>query len=96
MLKGYDKKGRRVFIFQMKNFDTEKLKVDDLYRTHFMMMEILMDSMDQSSITGFVSISDVKDATMSHVAAMSNPVTMKKSTTVFQVDMFILLNKILL
>ena len=84
MLKGYDKKGRRVFIFQMKNFDTEKLKVDDLYRTHFMMMEILMDSMDQSSITGFVSISDVKDATMSHVAAMSNPVTMKKSTTVFQ------------
>ena len=132
MLKGYDKKGRRVFIFQMKNFDTEKLKVDDLYRTHFMMMEILMDSMDQSSVTGFVSIryiltkkcqfgdffsqkmpiclnylkhetrtgcrvpafskpdlvciftSDVKDTTLSHVTAMSNPVTMKKSTMVFQ------------
>ena len=42
--------------------------------------------LEQSSVTGSVMISDAKDATMSHVTAFSNPVMMKKSTTVLQVS----------
>ena len=87
LLKGFDKKGRRVFLFRLKNFNPDKYKVDDMYRLHFMIMEILIDGMDQRSVTGFVTISDAKNATMSHVTAFSNPVTMKKSTTVFQGNM---------
>ena len=52
LLKGFDKNGRRVFLFRIKDFNTDKYKVDNMNRLHFMIMEILMDSMDQSSVTG--------------------------------------------
>ena len=83
-LKGFDKNGRRVFLFQTAKIDPNKHKIDDLYRAHFLLMEILMEKLDQSSVTGFITASDMKNSTMSHMTMMSNPVTMKKSTTVFQ------------
>ena len=94
MLKGFDKHGRRVFIMRIKDFNPDKYKVDDLYRLHFLICEVLMDGfLEQSSVTGSVMISDAKDATMSHVTAFSNPVMMKKSTTVLQVRCPILFKK---
>ena len=71
---------------KIKDFNPDKYKIDDLYRLHFLICELLMDGhLEQSSVTGSVMINDAKDATMSHVTAFSNPVTMKKSTTVLQV-----------
>jgi hypothetical protein len=84
MLKGFDKKGRRVFVWRTGNIDPGKHKIDDVYRLHFLLMEILMDQCDQDSVTGFISVSDSQGATMSHVSMFSNPAIMKKGTTVFQ------------
>lgn len=83
-LNGFDKKGRRVFFWQMGKINPEEHKLEDLYRLHFILMEIIMDEMDQSSVTGFITANNCKGATLSHVAMMSNPVTMKKSATVLQ------------
>ena len=47
-------------------------------------MEILIDMMDQASVTGFVTASNTEGATMAHAAMFSNPVDSKKAVTVFQ------------
>ncbi len=70
----------------MGGIDPAKHKLDDIYRLHYLFMEILMDELDQSSVTGFISVSECKDGTMGHVALFSNPVQAKKSATVFQVN----------
>ena len=84
MLKGYDKKGRRVMNFNMKNIDPNKHSQDDLNRCYFLIMEILIDQLDQCSVTGFISASNTEGASMGHVALFSNPVASKKAVTVFQ------------
>ena len=48
LLKGFDKHGRRVFVFHMAKIDPNKFKIDDIYRLHYMVMEILMDNLDQA------------------------------------------------
>lgn len=84
LLKGYDKKGRRVLVFQMKQIDPTKHKYDDISKCYFMIMEILIDQLDQCSVTGFISGSNVEGATMAHVGFFSNPVQSKKQVTVLQ------------
>lgn len=84
LLKGFDKKGRRVFIFTTGKLDPNKHKIDDVYVLYFLIMEILIHDLDQCSVTGFVSMSDTSTATLGHVTMMSNPVTMKKSMTCMQ------------
>ena len=83
-MKGFDKHGRRVMFFQVGNIDPNQFKADDVYTLFYWMMEILMDSLDQCSVTGFVTISNCKEATMSHIGMFSNPVVAKKSTMTFQ------------
>jgi len=84
LLKGYDKKGRRVLVFQMKQIDPTKHKYDDISKCYFMIMEILIDQLDQCSVTGFISGSNVEGVTMAHVGFFSNPVQSKKQVTVLQ------------
>ena len=83
-MKGFDKDGRKVFLFQTGQIDPEKHKLDEIYRLHYLFMEILMDQCDQSSVTGFISMSENKGTTLGHVTLFSNPVFAKKSATVFQ------------
>jgi len=84
LLKGYDKKGRRVMLFTMEKVDPTKVKYDDLNKCYFMIMEILIDQLDQCSVAGFITASNVEGATMAHVGLFSNPVQSKKAVTVFQ------------
>ena len=68
----------------MKHIDPTKHKYDDICKCYFMIMEILIDQLDQCSVTGFISGSNVEGATMAHVGFFSNPVQSKKQVTVLQ------------
>lgn len=68
----------------MKQIDPTKHKYDDISKCYFMIMEILIDQLDQCSVTGFISGSNVEGATMAHVGFFSNPVQSKKQVTVLQ------------
>ena len=68
----------------MKQIDPTKHKYDDICKCYFMIMEILIDQLDQCSVTGFISGSNVEGATMAHVGFFSNPVQSKKQVTVLQ------------
>lgn len=71
-------------LFTMEKVDPTKVKYDDLNKCYFMIMEILIDQLDQCSVTGFITASNVEGATMAHVGLFSNPVQSKKAVTVFQ------------
>ena len=86
LLNGYDKKGRRVLIFNLQDIDPIKydMAFDIINIFYFLIMEIMMDDLDQCSVTGLVSGWLTECLTMAHVALYSNPVSVKKSATVFQ------------
>ena len=71
-------------LFTMEKIDPTKHKYDDLNKCYFMIMEILIDQLDQCSVAGFITASNVEGATMAHVGLFSNPVQSKKAVTVFQ------------
>ena len=71
-------------LFTMEKVDPTKVKYDDLNKCYFMIMEILIDQLDQCSVAGFITASNVEGATMAHVGLFSNPVQSKKAVTVFQ------------
>jgi len=50
-----------------------------------MVMEILLDNLDQSSVTGYVVLQDMNGVTMSHMSSFS-PSMAKKMMTVVQVS----------
>ena len=86
LLNGYDKKGRRVFVFNLQDIDPVKFSntYDLINIFYLMILEILMDSLDQCSVTGLVSGFMIEGITMAQVALYSNPVTVKKSAKVIQ------------
>ena len=57
LLNGYDKKGRRVLIFNLQDIDPIKydMAFDIINIFYFLIMEIMMDDLDQCSVTGLVS-----------------------------------------
>lgn len=65
--------------------DPTKCQVVDQNRLFFMVNSLTVERLDQSSITGWVFLNDLKGITMAHIASFS-PAIGKKSMTVFQVS----------
>ena len=84
-LRGYDKHGRKVMVFQGSKTDPSKHSLDDQMRFSCMVAELwLKEQTDQACIMGMVGVQDFSGMTMGHAAQFS-PAFGKKSMTVWQV-----------
>ena len=75
-LPGYDHLGRKVIVIRPGIFDPNKISMEVIQRTSFMVMEIMGAESEQMFISGMILIFDYKGFTMSHVTSM--PLTIFK------------------
>jgi hypothetical protein len=62
---------------------TDKHDIRDHLKAHFMITDIFLNELDQSSVTGFCLIDDGSNLTLSQSAMLTPPI-MKKAVTIFQ------------
>ncbi len=82
-IKGYDKNGRRIFLVRGGKINPEKQNMHDQFRIHFLVTEIILDMLEQSSVTGFSLLQDATGMDINH-ASLYQPALMKKVMTILQ------------
>jgi len=82
-LNGFDKNGRSVMIMRPGVFDPAHYSIDNQLKLSFMISMIMMERMDQSTVTGFVGIQEMDNLGMGH-AMQFTPSMGKKAMTIWQ------------
>ncbi|XP_050697202.1 alpha-tocopherol transfer protein-like isoform X5 [Eriocheir sinensis] len=82
-LPGFDQNGRRVMMSRPGLLDLSYATMDDLTKAAIMLFDVYQEEDEAHTVTGMVMVEDLKDISISYIAAMT-PVTMKKAMTLFQ------------
>lgn len=83
-LPGYDRLGRKIFLYRMGCFPPDKVKVEDLEKTSGMVTEVLAYEEPYIFVTGVVVVVDFEGYTLNHLT--HRPLSfMKKQAKYFQV-----------
>jgi hypothetical protein len=84
-VKGFHKLGRKIFLIRGGRINPDKQTMHDQFKLHFLLTELMMKELDQSSATGLVGIQDASGMTMGHVA-LYQPALLKKFITIIKVS----------
>ncbi|XP_050724981.1 retinol-binding protein pinta-like isoform X3 [Eriocheir sinensis] len=86
-LPGFDQNGRRVMMSRPGLLDLSYATMDDLTKAAMMLFDVYQEEDEAHTVTGMVMVEDLKNISISYIAAMT-PVIMKKAMTLFQVFCF--------
>ena len=82
---GYDKHGRKVLLMRGSETDPNKHTILDQFKFNYMVNEMMIDQLDQSSVTGFVGVQELSGMTLAHMKTFT-PAIGKKAMTIWQVN----------
>ncbi|KAK8375026.1 hypothetical protein O3P69_017775 [Scylla paramamosain] len=82
-LQGYDPMGRKVLFCRWGIFDPKEVTMDELIKSTSMIMDVLMDEDEQTSLVGINMLGDCTGLTFSHAIAFT-PAHAKKSMVMWQ------------
>ncbi|XP_069691386.1 retinol-binding protein pinta-like [Periplaneta americana] len=78
-----DDQGRRVILMRNGLNDPEKFKLVDMFRINIMIIDVLLEEDDRSTICGTVIVLDHSRSTLTHFTQFT-PSLIKRGTTLFQ------------
>lgn len=83
-LPGYDQLGRKVVLGRWGIYDPRKISMDELIKSVGIMLDVMMDVDEKSSITGMVMVGDCTGLTLQHALSFT-PSHARKSLFFWQV-----------
>lgn len=70
-LPGYDQLGRKVLFGRWGINDPKAVSMDEMIQATSMLIDVLLEEDEQSSVTGIVMLDDCASATISHALAFT-------------------------
>ncbi|CAH1240320.1 TTPAL [Branchiostoma lanceolatum] len=86
VMRDRDKEGRRVMVFRVDKWDPVVIKLADIFKAGFLLMEKIIEE-EETQVAGVTFIEDLAGMTANHVYYASSPTLMYKGYGAFQIRM---------